>query len=152
VSHAQALLDQARHLLELGKPKEAFDLINAKGSGAPAMKNARGVCLMRMQQPALAVRTFRSVVLDHNGLSLRADVPTVYKTNFATALLLEGNVSGCQSVLDEIRDEDDPGVQKLRAVIRKWVAELSFLQKLAWKAGSQPVRAASIDFLPGDLA
>jgi hypothetical protein len=152
VSPAQVLLDQARHLLELDKPQEAFDLINAKGSGAPAMKNARGVCLMRMQQPALAVRTYRSIVLDHNGISLRSDVPIVYKTNFATALLLDGNVSGCQSVLDEIRDENDPGVQKLRSVIQRWVSELSFLKRLAWKAGSQPAHPVTIDFVPGELA
>ena len=151
-SPAQVLIEQARHLLDVGKPQEAFDLINAKGSGAPAMKNARGVCLMRMQQPALAVRTYRSLVLDHNGISLRTDVPTLYKTNFATALLLDGNVSGCQSVLDEIRDENDPGVQKLRAVIQRWVSELSFLKRLAWTAGSQPAHPVTVDFVPGELA
>ena len=147
-----ALLEQARRLLEAGKPQEAFDLINAKGSGGPAFKNARGVCLMRMGQAALAVRTYRSIVLDTSGISLRTDVPTVYKRNFATALLLDGNVLGCQSVLDEIRDENDPGVQNLRSVIRRWISGLPFFQRLAWKAGSQPKGAVTIDFVPGELS
>ena len=151
-AHAPNLLDQVRHLLDLGKAQEAFDLINARGGSAPAMKNIRGVCLMRMQQPALAVRTYRSIVLDSSGIGLRTDAPTVFKTNFATALLLDNNISGCQSVLDEIREESHPAVQKLRAVIARWAAELSFLQRLAWKAGSQPKRPLTIDFVPGDLA
>jgi hypothetical protein len=147
----QALLDQARQLLDAGKPQEAFDLINAKGSGGAAFKNIRGVCLMRLGQPALAVRSFRSIALDANGITLRTDVPVGYKTNFATALLLEGNILGCQSALDEIRDEDDSGVRQLREVIRRWVSTMPFFKRLAWKAGIQPDHPLTVDFDLGVL-
>lgn len=106
---------------------------------------------MRMDAAGGAIRIYRELVLGSGGLVLRSDVPVVYKTNYATALLRNGNVSGCVSILDEILDEQNQAVQKLRAAIRKWHSGLTFWGKLAWRLGSEPAEPIVLDFAPGDL-
>ena len=80
-------------------------------------------------------------------------MPAVYKTNFATALLLGGHPAGCQEMLSEVGDESHPSVQRLRGAIARWEAGLSFWQKLNWRFGSiEPKNCrVPIDFEPGEF-
>lgn len=144
-------MKKVRSLLDANKPKEALDLVNGRGSGDPALRNARGVCLMRMNEPTLAVRTLREINLISGGVVMRSDIPVSFKINFATALLLSGCVSGCVGVLDEICDDANPRVQQLRSVIQRWKKELTLGQRLALRFGIDPKHPVTIDFLPGEL-
>ena len=144
-------LERIQALLDAGRAEHALNLINAKGAGSPAMENARAVCLLRMQEPGHAVQTLRGINLMRESVCTRRDVPVQFKTNFATALLLSGNVSGCLSVLSEIEDDSHPRVGQLRAAIHRWEASLSFWQRLLWRLGAEPSCPVTIDFLPGEL-
>lgn len=149
-SPADPIDAKLRRLLDEGRLDEAIVLVRSRGSSAPAMQNAYGVCLMRLGQVESAVRVYRSLVLNGGGLLMRQNVPTKWKTNFATALLLSGRGSGCWSVLDEIADETDPGVQRLREAIQKSRSGQSSWQKFVdWLRGYE--RPVSLDFLPGDI-
>jgi hypothetical protein len=99
------------------------------------------------------VRLFRTLVLAPGCTWPRPNLPNVYKTNFATALLLAGHPSGCVEILAEVRDERDAQVQRLRAAIRKWESELSFFQRLNWwVARVEPSgRPVPLEFEPGEL-
>src|SRR5262249_50297263 len=80
------------------------------------------------------------------GLILREDVPAVFKTNYATALLGADNLPGCLRVLEEIRDEEDAAVGRLRAAIGRWQNGRTFWQKLAGFLGGRQGGPPALDF------
>ena len=132
--------------------EKALKLATSAGH-IPDVRNAKGVCLLRLGRFEEAVAVYRELVVNPGTTSMRPGVPTVYKTNFATALLLAGNVSGCQQTLDEMAEEQHPTVQRLRTAIQRWQKSLSLWQKINWRVGGiEPGnRPATIDFTPGEL-
>ena len=145
------LLDRVGSLLHAGQPRQAFDLLAEARSGSPWAATATAVCLLRLGQAGRAVELLRGRVLGAGGVCLRDDVPVVFKINFATALLAAGNLAGGQRVLDEIREEPNPAVQKLRAALRRWRDGLSFWQKLRWSLGGEPSSPLVLDEALGEL-
>jgi hypothetical protein len=55
--------------------------------------------------------------------------------------------------LAEMRDEQHPRVQELRAAIKRWEKTLSFFQWLNWRTGwIEPAnRPVTLDFVPGEI-
>ena len=138
-------------LLDAGRAKEALDAVRTHSGTDPCLKNLHGVCLMRAGFASDAVRLYRQLVLSSNGVTLRPEAPTIFKSNFATALLLDGNVTGAEAVLHEAADDLHPAVQKLRAAIARWRSGLSFTQRLQWRFGMDPGQPIELAFPPGDL-
>jgi hypothetical protein len=145
------LLGQVAKLLEEGQPAAALERITRSKLRSPWLANAAGVCQLRLGRATVAVDTFRGLVLTAGGLVLRDDVPAVFKINFATALLADGNLTGGLRVLDEIRDEGHPAVREIRDAIRRWKEAMTFWQKLWWSVGGQPPRPLVLDFALGRL-
>jgi hypothetical protein len=117
---AADLLGQVAKLLEEGQPAAALERISRSKLSSPWLTNAAGVCQLRLGDAKVAVDTFRGLVLAAGGVVLRDGVPAVFKINFATALLADGNLPGGLRVLDEIRDEGHPAVRGIRDAIRRW--------------------------------
>ncbi|MBU0616280.1 MAG: hypothetical protein KKI02_01045 [Planctomycetes bacterium] len=141
-----------RNLLDAGKPKDAGEVLRRFGTGSPELGNAYGVCLMRSGEYSRAIEVFRSLVIREGGVTLRSDVPTAVKTNYATALLLNGSIYGCLFALQEIDQEQDPGVLGLQAAIARWLRSLTWWQRLWFKmAGEAPAKPVALDFAPGEL-
>jgi hypothetical protein len=146
-----ALLQKVERVLQAEGPEEALELLARSRDNSPWVTNARGVCLLRLGEAARAVDLFRGLVLGAGGLCLRQDVPTVFQTNFATALLLAGNLSGFLSALADTHDKGHPAVQRLAAAVGKWRAGLSFWEKVRWYLGGEVGRPVTLDCPPGDL-
>jgi hypothetical protein len=144
------LFRKVDELLREGQADKALDVLARAGVKSPWVTNALGVCQLRLGSVKVAVDLFRGLVLGA-GLLLRKDVPAVFKTNYATALLLSGNVDGCLVALGEVGDEQSPTVQRLREAVRRWQQRLTIWQKLNWWMGGQPDCPVTLDFLPGDL-
>ncbi len=117
------------------------------------LRNAAGVCLMRMGRAKEAVDLYRSLVLQPGCTWTRPDIPLIHKTNFATALLLAGHPAGCLEILDEILNDQLAVVQNLRTAIVRWQKGLKFWQKLDWRVGRVEPRNCfvPIDFEPGQF-
>lgn len=132
--------------------QKAIDLLSAAGCDRQLL-NAKGVCLLRLGRNDEAVRVFHDLVLNSGCMWMRPGVPTVYKTNYGTALLLSGHLSGCVDILTEIQDEQNATVQQLRAAIKRWESQLTFWQNLNWRlSGIDPAnRPVTIDFVPGEF-
>lgn len=145
---ATKLFDRVHDLLESGKGQEAIKLLAREES--EWARNARGVCLLRMGDAHAAVGTLRSLVVSSH-LALKPEAPLAYKINFATALLLSGNISGGMTMLDDIGDEQSVPVQKLRAAVADWKASMTFWQRLWWHLGAEPALPFTVDFSPGEL-
>lgn len=144
------LLIRMEALLQAGEPQKAVDLIARTKLRSPWLTNALGVCQLRLGNAQGALELFRRLVLAPSGLMIREDAPTVFKTNFAAALLAAGDVGGCLRALAQTA-EDHPAVGKLKAAIQHWKKSLTFREKLDWYLGGQPARPVALDFAPGDL-
>lgn len=148
VSTVAETMQNVRSLLQQGKPEQALNVVNSARLTSPEMDNARGVCLMRMGNLEQATQHFRHLVF-RSGVGLAPDAPADYKVNYATALLLSGNLPGCNTVLNEVYEKAHPGMQQLKAAIRRWKQSLSFGQRLTMLIGVQPSTPVTLDYAPG---
>jgi hypothetical protein len=146
------LLAQVERLLGAGTPAEAAELIRHFGTGSPEVSNAYGVALLRAGDSTKAVEVYRNLCVNQSGFCLKSNLPTVFKANYATALLLAGNVSGCLSILQETNDDQNASVQRVRAVIRRWRKSLTWWERLWFTiSGEPPAKPVPADFQPGEL-
>lgn len=147
-----ALLRDVEALLQKDEPKQALSLLSRAKNESLWLRNAVGVCQLRLGNAQFAVDIFRGLAINDKAFGFRQDVPTVFKTNFATAMLLSENLDGCLNVLGELRNSQHPAVDKLRGAIEKWKSGFSLFQKIMWWFGSQPTRPVFLDYPPGDLS
>jgi tetratricopeptide (TPR) repeat protein len=152
LSRTDEILRKIEPCVAAGHYAKAVALLSSVGAD-PQLLNAKGVCLLRMGKYDEAVRLYKNLVLTPGCTWMRRDLPTVYKTNYATALLLSGRPGGSLEMLDEIGDEQNPTVRRLRSAIQHWEARLSLWQRLNWRFGriAPSNRPLSIDFEAGDF-
>jgi hypothetical protein len=146
-----AFLSKVDKLLQEGHPENALELFSRNKLKSPWITNANGVCLLRLDRAQEAVNLFRSLALSSGSVVLRVDAPTVFKTNFTTALLAYNNLGGCLKVLHEINNEENPLVQQLRAAIQRFKVSLSLWTRLQWRMGIPPDGPIAMDFPLGNL-
>lgn len=144
------LLHDVGALLDGGQPDKALEMLRTAGQQSKAVLNAYGVCLMRTGQIDKANELYRKLVLPSGGFYLDPNAPTVFKTNYATALLLGKHVDGCLGVLSEIAEPTHPAVVRLRDAIGTWKGTLGPLRRLLTFLFG--VRSANVPlpFQPGD--
>lgn len=142
------ILEKVGEALQSKTPKNALQLLARED--ADWARNARAVCFLRSGEPSAALDVLRGLVVERH-LALKREAPIRFKTNFAVALLLSGNIAGGISALDEIDDESDPTVQKLRAAIQRWKNSMTFWQRLNWRMGGDAAVPFTLDVPPGDL-
>ncbi len=123
--------DKIRRRIRVGDYDQAANLLSAAGRSAEVL-SAHAVCLMRSGNAASAVRIYRSFVLQSGCTWERAEVSSLHKRNFATALLLSGHPFGCQSVLRAIGDNAHPRIVELDAAIHDWAKSLPFWRRVDW--------------------
>jgi uncharacterized protein YceK len=144
------ILSRVETELGNGDPQLALATVSRAKFNSPWAINARATCLLRLGQYQDAVDLLRGLVLGTGGVTYRQDVPTVFQANFATALLAVGNLSGCLSMLKNIKDQQHPAVRELHAAIERWNRDLSPWQKLRWRLGAEPT-LPSLDFPLGHV-
>jgi len=136
--------------IEAGQYAAALKGAQEKGSTDIRLRNAAGVCLLRLGRSAAAVQLYRPLVFAPDGLTLLRDVPDVVRLNFATALLLDGRSAGCTDILRHV-DRKLPGVQQLRRSLRAWQQKLGLWNRLCWKLGIGRPQTVTLDYPPGEL-
>jgi len=150
--HASDVLALVQKLLDNGEPAQAIEVIRRFGQESHELKNAYGVALMRAGEPSKAIEVYRHLVLRGDSVCIMPNVPTLFKANFATALLLTGNIAGCLAMLRDANDERDTNVIHLRAAIAKWVRTMSWWQRLLFRVLERsPGTPVPLDFAPGAL-
>lgn len=148
----EQLVDEVRRLLDMDHARQAFDLINARGSGEDVVRNARAVCCLRMGNYEQGLRLLRELVVHRGRVDLREDVPVYFKVNYATALLASGNLSGGEGVLWELAGRPHPRIAELQSAVQSTVKSLSWGRWLLWKCGYQLEQPVEIGFPPGVLS
>lgn len=149
---ASDLLDLAVDLLAAGRPQDAVELIRKHGAPSAELYNLQGVALMRTGDAVRALQVFRNICINESGFCLKRDLPTAVKANYATALLLSGNATGCRAILRET-DETAPYVLRLQAAIDRWRRSVGWWERFAFDwYGVEPEQPIPLDFEPGIIA
>lgn len=146
------VLAEVDRLLQAGRPQEAVDAIGDAYLACPWTANALAVCHLRLGNTARAVRHLRYIATDHASARLRDDVPVVFRTNLATALLADGDVEGFLGTLDQLAGVDHPYVQRLRAAAVRWEQSLTVCEKLFWNVCRVVLRRPRLDPPIGELS
>jgi hypothetical protein len=116
-----------------------------------AIQNAAAVCLMRIGRIDEAVGIVRGLSIPGDGFSLDPRAPTVFKANYATALLLAQRVNGCVGVLNQIADRSHPSVVKIRRAIEDWAKTLNPIRRFLLPIAGYPNTHVPLAGPPGDL-
>lgn len=127
------LLQTFGRRLEAGDLQGVLDELRGPAARDPWLANARAVALMRAGYVREAVETCMRLALEPDSIALRPQLPIVFATNYATALLLDQNVEGALVVLRQVADDAHPTVQRLREHVRLWRAGLSLLDRVRFK-------------------
>jgi len=141
-----------RALLDSGKPDDAMHVIRQCGIASNELRNAQGVCLLRRGEYEKAIELYRNLVLNSGAVTVKQQAPDVYRRNFATALLLSGNVHGCLSMLADLRAPQDGGAARIRHAVQRWKQSLTRWQRWRFALGSTGIKTpVTLDFPPGEL-
>jgi hypothetical protein len=143
-------LDQIRRCLETGSIEEALRIAK-KNEADPDMRNAIGVCQMRLGYPERAIAIYRTLTLASCGVIVKPGIPDKYKINFATAHLLNGHVPGCKWMLNELTDRNSPAANRLREAIARWKKSLSIWERFNFVFGGEPKNPILLDLPFGEV-
>jgi WD40 repeat protein len=143
---SQAIFAEVRQKLTINQPSQALSLLETISDKGSYEYNAIAVCHLRLGNYQRAIDVLRNIIFVANSISMRNDVPTLCKVNFATALLMQGNIDGCENMLASLEQYQHPIAIRLKAAITKWQNSLSFWEKIGLRRSvGKPV----IDFAPG---
>ncbi|MFH1716007.1 MAG: hypothetical protein ABIF19_01540 [Planctomycetota bacterium] len=145
-----SVFDRVRELLEQDRPQDALNLIEHVGQNTPAMKNAQGVCLLRLGRIEDAICVLREIAFQGH-VCIPSDTPAVYQANFATAMLMANHKDGAIDLIKQLDAKRCPAVAELKAAIDRWEKSMPLVRRLLFKIGIYPSTPMPIDFVLGDL-
>jgi hypothetical protein len=149
-SNTEALA-RARELLDENRPKDAAELLQKGGLSNSTLANAYGVCLMRCGELDKALEVYRNLCMS-TSVCVKRDARAEQLANYATALLLKRNLSGCVRALREIRDPSHVAAVRLQDAIHQWKRSLSWTQRVRLRLWDHvPSQPIELGFPPGDL-
>lgn len=145
------LSDKVQDLLDSGRTTEALLMLTRRNDRSPDSINARGVCLMRLGRAEEAALLLRPLVFLKDSFCADPDARPEYITNFATALLLTGNISGAREAMRLLGETETPARTRLRDAIARWRKSLGILSRLGLLLGVVPNTPVTLNFPAGDL-
>lgn len=136
---ASALLYNSEYLIQNDQVEQALELIGSSTArDSVPMRNARGVCLLRLGRLDEALAVFRDLYFPNNAVAAPHDTPTEIRVNYISALLMLGNVQVAASLLYSIPEQKHPAVKRLRAGIRAWKRALPWWGRILQPVGLYP--------------
>lgn len=129
------LLRRVAQLLQGAQPEAALNLLNTTARNTPALRQARGVCLLRLGQSELALKLFRELLYPQGPFAAAPDAPIELRVNFAAALLRCGQlVEGIHALQQDPQPQHAAWVQ-LQTAVNRWRQTLSWRQRLLLPLG-----------------
>ena len=148
--NVQEILANTARLLHDSRADRAIELLRGRNDAAHILRNALGVCLMRAGQIHEAEMLFRQLNLRADGVTLRDDVPPVFHLNYATALLLNGDVRTCEAVLATVPIAT-PGARRVATAIAQWKNGRTRWDRIRMWFGARTSRPIPFIDRPGEL-
>lgn len=143
-------VESVHSLLRSGQPEQALGQVERCGQSGEWVKNARGVCLMRMGKVDGAVEVLRD--LTFRGLiCIPSDTPALYKANYATALLMKNYTSQAMEILRGLDPKQHPYIAVLHETVAEWKRGLNPFQRLMCLVTYYPSRPVALKYPPGEI-
>jgi hypothetical protein len=143
---ADSPVARATNLLAAGDVTAARELLDSEPL-TPGIANMLAVCDMREGKAAEAATRLQRLVAASDEARARSPPPAAWLRNLSTALLLCGDVKGCQRVLGWLHEPQDTRREWIEAAIEEW--QLSFTT--AQRFGFRPKPPITLKFEPGEL-
>ncbi|MBN2210930.1 MAG: hypothetical protein JW709_06000 [Sedimentisphaerales bacterium] len=145
------LINRVQYLLDCYNAEDALKSIDKSGMDNEVIRNARGVCLLRLGHFDRAKWVFRDLVFPNGAFSIPEEIPTVLRTNYVTALLCEDNVGVAITQLSEIPDRQHPTVRQLWQQIRQWKRTIPWWRRMLFFLGLHAGKPFCLGIPPGQL-
>jgi hypothetical protein len=138
-------LQRIRELLDHDRLDEALIFTTRSGNDSPEMKNARGVCLLRLGRLDEAIKVLRDITYqDLPGIP--HDTPVLFQANLAAALLRANQAKDVAlMILDRLHGNEHPEAAKLKAAVRQWRKSIGPLGRLRCRLGLCPAQPVPLD-------
>ena len=145
----QEKLMAAQNYLNTGHPEKALHLLD-KEAHHPELANARGVCLLRMNNIDLAMDVFKEIVFQ-NFICIPLTTPALYKANYITALLLKGLLLTALDIEKTLDNSTHPYVVGLKQAVKNWKQALPWYWRLLCGINIYPKKPLLLPFAPGGI-
>lgn len=145
------LMGRVDTMLQAGQAEAALHMLDSAGQSGPAIRNARGVCLLRLKRWEAAHKLFRELAFRDQPFIIPEGTPTVIRANYVTSMLCMGNTGVGLDLLGEIPDRQHPYVQKLQGAGKAWLKSLPWWRRVLQAIGVCPDAAINLGFPPGEL-
>lgn len=146
----QSQIEHIQELLDCGKVQQALMYVDRMGQDNGPMKNARGVCLMRLGKAESAAGVLRDLVF--GGLiCIPSDTPPLYQANYAAALLMKGYNQEAMEILAGLGPQQHPYIAALYERIVEWKRGLNLFQRLACRMKLYPHKPIPLNGHLGSL-
>src|SRR4030042_4998864 len=100
----QEKLNDVQNYLKSANPEKALRLLGEE-THQSEWANARGVCLLRLNKIDSALEVFKEIVFQ-GCICIPTEVPSLYKANYLTALLLKVSTSIAMGIDGTLNDND----------------------------------------------
>lgn len=147
---SQDTITYIQKLLASNEIEKAFHYIDRKGDRTPELRNALGVCLMRLGETEKAVNILRELVFQKY-LSIPRGTPPLFQANYATALLMKRyNQMGIE-IIKTLSPSGHPYIAQLHDAVAQWRKDLPLYRKFLSKLGLYPNTRIVLNFPPGQI-
>jgi len=146
----EEVLINIRELLNTDQAEKALQLIHRTGSQLPEMKNAQGVCLLRLGRIEGAIDVLRELVFQKQ-LCIPENTPPLYQANYATALLLKHYNQMAIEIIKSLPNSDHPYIGQLVQAIHQWQQSLPLHQWFRCLVKLYPPTPVTLKFQPGQV-
>lgn len=147
---SQDTITYIRNLFAADEIEKAFHHIGKKGERTPELRNALGVCLMRLGETEKAVNILRELVFQKY-LSIPRGTPPLYQANYATALLMKHYNQMAIEIIKTLSPSDHPYIAQLHDAVAQWRKNLPLHRKFLSKLGLYPNTRIVLNFPPGQI-
>jgi hypothetical protein len=144
-ANVSAALQHVRELLDHDRASEALNFITHFASDSLEMKNARGVCLLRLGRLDEAISVLQDVACQGLPVVPR-HAPALFQANLAIAMLRANrDKSGAVVISDRFKGNEHPEAAKLKAAVRQWRKSIGPLGRLLCRLSLYPAKPVPLD-------
>jgi tetratricopeptide (TPR) repeat protein len=143
-------ITHVRQLLEAGQTENAIYFIEKTGLQSPDLRNALGVCLLRLGKVEKALNILQELVFQ-KFLSIPKGTPALYQANYATVLLLKNYNQMAIEIINGLPAAEHPYIAQLQASVARWKKQLTAFNKFRCLLGLYPDTPVTLSVQPGDL-
>jgi hypothetical protein len=143
-------ITHVRQLLGSGQTEIAMQFIEKSSLQSSDMRNALGVCLMRLGKVEKALNILQELVFQKY-LSIPKGTPAIYQANYATVLLLKNYNQMAIEIINGLPATEHPYIAQLHASVAQWKKQLPVFDKFRCMLKLYPETPVTLSMQPGDV-